>query len=48
MQEVYVNEEMAIELFNKIDALTLLLTVNAFLLAVLLIYLFIHFAIGKR
>lgn len=47
MQELYVNEEMAIELFSKLDSLNNLLAVIAFLMAVLLVYLLFHFSIRK-
>jgi hypothetical protein len=47
MQEIFVNEEMAIELFSKLNSLNNLLAVIAFLIAVLLVYLLFHFSIGK-
>lgn len=46
-QEFYVNEDMAVELFNRLDAITLLLTVIAFLIATLIIYLFMHNSINR-
>ena len=47
MQEIYVNEEMAMELFEKLDNITLLLNMIAFLVAILIVYLFIHFTIDR-
>lgn len=47
MGEIFVDEEIAMELFDKLDAITLLLTVISFLVAVLIVYLFIHFSIDR-
>ena len=48
MQEIFVNEDMAIDLLKQLNSITLLLTAIAFLIAVLLIYLLFHFSLSRK